>query len=435
MRGSGLNIISRAIGFRLYFALSSVLITIALSRHLGVDSFGRYAWLTSIAFLLSGLAQAGCNSLVVRETSRSTGRHVPWHVLRRTALISGATLVGATGVALLFTGERMTPNLLLPLGLLAVGSLVLVLVSAANRGIGQLQAGQVPELVLRPTIFLLLIGAAILAGLRQGTHPDPDTMVYLLVVSYALSGMVATLLLARGLASRPQHPDEAPEADWLGSFFRLGLIGWLAVSNAQLLIILTGSLADYTQVGLYRVATQAVMIMGLGLTAIETVQAPAYARAWRDDDPRRLHDLLQQSCRIGVAISAAVMIFLLVAGRPLLGWLFGDSFTAAFAALCVLTGGQLLNALTGNVGVLMIAAKQERKLILGNVSALAATLLAAWLFIPQYGALAAAGTGALGLTLRNLLNLWFCYRVLGLVALPFASFPSPPKDRNNREVQ
>ncbi|MEQ9393705.1 lipopolysaccharide biosynthesis protein [Haliea sp.] len=422
----GLKIISGAIAFRLYFALFSVLITIALSQYLGVENFGRYAWLTSIAFLLSGLAQAGGNSLVVRETSRSMGRRVPVHVLCRTTLISGGTLVALTAVALLFTGDRMTPALLVPLGLLAVGHLALVLVSASNRGLGHLQAGQIPELVLRPTLFLVLIGGVVLAGYVSGPGVDSafgsDTMVYLLAAAYAGAGLVAIVLLAQGLAARSDLPDETPETDWLGSFFRLGLIGWLAVGNAQLLVIVTGALADFSQVGLYRVATQAVMIMGLGLTAIETVQAPGYARAWKDGDLRRLHDLLQQSCRIGIAFSAPVMVLLLLLGRPMLGLLFGDSFTAAFPALCLLAGAQLLNALTGNVGVLMIAAKQERKLILGNLAALTATLLAAWLFIPQNGSLAAAGAGAFGLTLRNLLNLWFCYRTLGLVSLPFAPF-------------
>lgn len=419
-----LKVIWSAVAFRLYFAVSSVVITVALSRYLGVDSFGRFAWLTSIAFLLSGLAQAGGNHLVMRESSRSAGREVPLHVLSRTALVSGGALAGFAAVAFLLTGEQMGSKSLLPPGLLAVSNLALVLVSAANRGIGQLQAGQFPELVLRPTLFLVLLGGAVLAGQSLGWVVDPDTLIMMLVAAYTVAGLVAAVLLLQGLVARPHLPNETPEADWRRSFFRLCLIGWLAVGNIQLLIILTGSLADFKQVGLYRVATQVVMIMSLGLTALETVQAPAYVRAWKDGSKRRMHDLLQQSCRIGVAISAAVMIFLLLVGRPLLGLLFGESFTAAFPVLCVLAGGQLVNALTGNVGVLMIAAKQERKLIFGNVAALTTTLLAGWLFIPYYGALAAAAASALGLMLRNVLNLWFCHLTLGLLALPFAPFLS-----------
>lgn len=412
------KIIFGAIFFRVYFVMSSVLITIALSLYLGAEEFGYYVWLTAIAFLLSGLAQAGGNNLIVRETSRTNGRLVPLHVLRRTALISSGTLFALVAMALLFAGELMTPTTLLLLSLLAVSSLVLVLVSASNRGIGCLQSGQVPELVLRPTLFLVLIGAMVLARQTFGTN----TIICLLVAAYTVAGLLATVLLARGLADRPEQPNEIPETDWLSSFFRLGLIGWLGVGNAQLLVILTGLLADYTQVGLYRVAAQAVIVMGFGLTAIETVQAPSYAREWKDKNLRGLHNLLQQSCRIGISISGVVMVLLLVLGRPLLEGLFGDSFIAAFPILCVLAGGQLLNALTGNVGVLMIAAKQERKLILGNFTALATTLFAAWLFIPMYGALAAAFASAFGLTLRNLLNLWFCYRILGLISLPFAPF-------------
>ncbi|GEM_PF-2369169 len=422
IRGIGLKIISEAIVFRLYFNFSSVLIAIALSRYLGVENFGRYAWLISIVFLLAGLAQAGGSSLVVRETSRSSGRQVPALLLRRTAMISGGTLVVMTGVAALINRDRISVDLLVPLGLLAVGYLALVLVSSSNRGIGLLQAGQVPEMLVQPTLFLALIGGAMLLRPNFG----PVIMIYLLVAAYALAGLVATLHLVRGLATRPMLPEEAPDTDWLGSFFRLGLIGWLVVGNAQLLIFLTGLLADYTQVGLYRIAMQAVVIMGLGLSAIETVQAPAYARAWKDGNVRLLHDLLQQSCRFGVAMSAVVMVFLFIFGQSLLSMLFDESFTAAFPALCILACGQLFNALTGNVGLLLIAARQEKKLIYGNFLALAVTLLMAWLFIPQYGALAAAAASGLGMIVRNFLALWFCHRTLGLLSLPFAPFwPQP----------
>jgi len=57
---------------------------------------------------------------------------------------------------------------------------------------------------------------------------------------------------------------------------------------------------------------------------------------------------------------------------------------------------------------------------------LAVTLLMAWLFIPQYGALAAAAASGLGMIVRNFLALWFCHRTLGLLSLPFAPFwPQP----------
>ena len=423
----GLRIISSAITYRIYFAASSMLITVALSRYLGLDDFGLYAWLTSIAFLLSGLAQAGGNSLVVRETSRSAGRQLALRILQRTGLISAATLLVLTLGVLLYAEEHVTLRVLAALVLLALSNLTLVLISASIRGVGWIQAGQIPELVLRPTLFLLLIGGVMLSGQTFGA----EAMVYYLVLAFVVSVMVAALLLVRGLAQRPEAPDETPEADWLGGFFRLGLMGWLAVGNAQLLIILTGALANYAEAGLYRVATQAVLIIGLGFSALETVQAPAYARAYKDDDHFRLHHLLQQSCRIGVAIAAAVMLVLFLLGWPLLALLFGESYTAAYPALTVLAGAQLVNAMTGNVGILLIAAKQEQKLILGNLAALVITLLAAWLFIPQYGALAAAVAGGLGLTLRNLLAMGFCWQTLGILALPFAPYSRRTTDREH----
>lgn len=418
-----LRLISRAIVFRLYFSASSVLILVVLSRYLGLEEFGRYAWLVSISFLISGLSQTGGNHLVVRETSRSSGRRAPVQILLRTMMISAATLGVLTVAALLLADDLTVP--LLPLALLAAGNLTLVLLGASTRGMGLIQKGQIPDLVLRPTLFLVFLGLAVLSGrLLQA-----EGIVYLQIAAYGAVVLVAGFFFVSGLAGQIQADAQPLEKDWLGSFFRLGLISWLAVGNAQLLVILTGALASYAEVGLYRIAAQAVLIMGLGLAAIEAVQAPAYARCYKADDHYGLHDLLQQSCRIGVLISATVMVFLVVLGRPLLVVLFGKGFSAAFPALCVLAGAQLFNAMTGNVGILMIAAKRERKLILGNAAALSVTLLTAWLFIPQYGALAAAVASGLGLTVRNLLNMWFCWQAFGILAVPFAPYLPPITDR------
>lgn len=421
---SGLQLIGRAIWFRVYFAASSVLITIVLSRLLGLEVFGRYAWLTSLAFLLSGLSQSGGSNLVVRETARSKGKQVPVLVLRRTGAISAVLLLGLAGCALLFVDNNVSQAVFLPIVILAFCNLALVLLCASTRGLGRIEAGQFPELVLRPSLFLLLIGVVVLLGHNFGA----ETLIYLLVSTYAIAGIVALKLLKGGLLLRPKIDNEKAEADWFGNFFRLGLIGWLAVGNAQLLIILTGAFSNFEEVGLYRVAAQAVLVMNLALTAIETVQAPAYARAYKDENHRRLHDLLQQSCRIGTAMSVTFAIFLLVLGEPLLLLFFGEDFVAAYRALCILVGAQLFNAVTGNVGTLMIAAKLEKLLLFGNLTALLVTLLAAWLFIPSYGALAAAGASALGLTMRNLINVWFCWRSLGILALPFASYSSKTID-------
>jgi O-antigen/teichoic acid export membrane protein len=423
----GLRIIPNAIAFRLFFTATSILITIAISRYLGLEAFGRYAWLTSIAFLLSGLSQAGGNNLVVRETSRSSGREAPIRVLLRTAVASLLTLAALIGVALFFTTERMTPATLVPVVLLAVGNLALVLLCAATRGIGRVQAGQIPELVLRPGLFLFLIGTVALWGADFG----PEAMVYMQVLAYAIVAVAAAALLARGLADRPNEPMERLDTGWLSGFFRLGIIGWLTIGNTQLLVILTGTLANYAEVGLYRVATQAALVVGLGLTAIETVQAPAYARTYKDKNRRDLHDLLQKSCRIGVLISGVILLVLLIFGRPLLVLFFGTSFAAAYPSLCVLAAAQMINSVTGNVGVMMIAAKHEKKLIGGTVAALMCTIIAAWLFIPKYGALAAAIASGLGLTVRNFMATWFCWRAFGILALPYAPYAPGATNRES----
>lgn len=420
--------ISGAIMFRVYFMVASMAITLALSRHLGLEEFGRYTWLVGIAFLLSGLSLAGGNSLVVRETSRTSGKQAPLEILARVALVSGGTLFSLAAVALFFTRKEMAWAQLLPLLLMAGSHLMLVLLGASARGIGLIQKGQIPELVMRPTLFLLWVGLLVLMGWSLSA----EEVIYLQVASYLAVILFAAGLFLNGLKTRPVKPQETIEPGWLLSFFRLGAVGWLAVANDQLLVILTGYLSSYGEVGLFRVASQGVLIMGLGFSAFETIQAPALARAYKSGDHHSMHLLLQQSCRIGLLISAAVMIFLIITGRLLLRLLFGGDFVAAYAVLSVLAAAQLINASTGNVGLLMIAAKREGKLIYGNSLALMITLLSAVYLIPKYGALAAAFSSGLGLITKNILAAWFCWRAFGILALPFAPYRSRPVDGDSQ---
>lgn len=419
-------VLSASIAFRIFYILVSAVITLFLSAYLGIEHFGLYTWLVGIALLLSGLAQAGGGALVVRETAQSSGRAAPVRILGQTAVLSAGLLVALSAIALVLAlahDRVIAPPVLVSLLLLALANLALVLVGASLRGLGLLQRGQLPELALRPALFLALLGGAVLTGRALG----PEAAIWLLIAAYLTALAVAGRFLLAGLAARPETPAGLAVPGRGASFLRLALVGWLAVTNTHLLVILTGLLADYAEVGLYRLAAQVALVMALGLTAIETVQAPAYARSHKEGDQRALHGLLQLSCRLGLALSAAVMVVLVVFGRPLLAIPLGTEVAeGVYPALCLLAAAQLLNATTGNVGVLMIAARQERRLILGNLAALATTLLAAWLLIPQYGAIAAAAAHGLGLSVRNLVNLWFCWRVLGIIALPFAPYRGHP---------
>lgn len=409
--------ISSSILFRLYFAGASIATTIVLTRILGLEQFGRYAWLMSIAFLISGLSQAGANNLIVRETARTRSRRAPVQILIRTSAVSFALLTTLIIATVVFAGKQAGLATILALVLLAAGNLTLVLLGASTRGIGLIRTGQLPELVLRPTLFLALL----IFATGAGHSPSAEMILNLQLAAFAVMSIAATWLLLQGLSKRPSGMVEPIETKWIGNYLSLGVVGWLAVGNSQILLILTGSLSNFEQVGLYRVAAQSMLMIGLGLAAIETAQAPSYVRAYQEGSHDVLCQLLQRSCRIGFLMSASAMISLLLLGRFLLSRLFETDLHQAFPALCILGIGQLLNSATGNVGILLIASNRERKVILGSLGALLTTLSAALAFVPKHGAVGAAIAGASGMTIRNMCNTAFCWKEFGILGLPFVT--------------
>lgn len=156
------------------FALKGVntglmfLATVLLTRLMGAEGYGIYAYAYALITLLAMPAHAGLPDLVMRETARGLVQKRPdvvkgaWHWAGRVvaglslvvALIAGPFLVAWQGGLSSPRGQTMAWALAL-VPLIALGNLR----GASLRGLQRIVAGQLPEFFLRPGLFLLLLGA------------------------------------------------------------------------------------------------------------------------------------------------------------------------------------------------------------------------------------------------------------------------------------
>jgi len=93
---------------------------------------------------------------------------------------------------------------------------------------------------------------------------------------------------------------------------------------------------------------------------------------------------------------------------------FGPGFDAAYPALVVLVFGQIVNALAGSVGFLMIMTGHQRQMayILCGVAVMNAALNAA--FVPMYGLMGAAAATTMTHIVWNGIVLAYVLRVQAL---------------------
>jgi O-antigen/teichoic acid export membrane protein len=166
-------------------------------------------------------------------------------------------------------------------------------------------------------------------------------------------------------------------------------------------ILMLGALDSTTSSGLYNVATKLAVLVLFAMNAAQVVAGPMLADAHSRGRPDQLRRVVRifNALSVLIAIPSACVIALL---SPFLLAAFGSEFDAAQSALLVLLGMQVVNALTGPVGLLlgMTGRQQDLAVLLGGAVLLNAALNL-WL-IPEYGALGAAWASLISHTAWNI---------------------------------
>ena len=404
-------------GLRGTLAGLSVVTTILFTRLLGPEQFGEYALQLSLCLLIAGLAQAGSIPLLVREAAIATNRKEVLGLGFRTLAI----VVGLAALLLLLAAhldaERFKVAPLLACGI--VGLVIAGALSAALvRGMHHVIAGQVGDSIVRPSA--LILGATTLVLLGVDFDARAALVVYLasLVAALVLNLVLFARYLTR-LSAEVLKVGQRGEPVARG-FLGMALLGWFTTINGQLPPYLAGFLASPEQAGFYRLAAQFGTLLLIGLSAVEFAQAPSYSQAHSENDKRQLHALLQRSCRFSSALAIPAGVLLIFLADPMVRLLFGREFGAAAEPIRVLSLGVMANALTGNVGTLLIGCRKEAALARSALSCIILLVILCAVWIPRYGATGAALAQAVSLVARNAINGLVAWRTLGIVALPLA---------------
>jgi O-antigen/teichoic acid export membrane protein len=404
-----------------------VLLARSLSKADG-DGYELYTLVFSLMLLLAIPVRMGLPTLAVREVAqykhaarwgllrglllRSTQTVLLLSVLAAAAVVAFAVIAVALGLfddgdsAFLTTGAWA-------LVFLPISSLML-LWGSSLRGLRRVVLGQLPELVLRPSFFLIVLGVAMLG---PGLLPHQAMALHCAAAGLAL--VVGALILLRSLppevaSSKAQYDTPA----WLRSAIPLSLLSAIAIGNQQVGILMLRLLAPAGELGQYKVVISVGVLVTFALGATGAVLGPHIARLYSEGDLDRLQRMLTWVVRGNVLLAipfAAVFIFF---GAPLLA-VFGESYRDAAPALIIIAIGQLVNATMGPVGLILNMAGHERETLKGLSVGAGINILLAFLLIPSFGAVGAATAFAVSLITWNLILCHAVWRKTGLLSTPF----------------
>lgn len=397
------------------------LMNLLLARLLGTTGYGTYAYALAWFNILSVLCLFGLDKLLVRELSIFNARSA-WGLIRGilrwsnfTALVVSAGFAVLAGIIVWILRERlesqMTYTLLIVLIMLPL-IVLLRLRQAAMRGLHYVVGGQLPETLIMPISFFIIIGVMYL--FMKNAFSAPVAMAaQVAAVGIALIVGVRQLQIFLPQSAKKAHP-VYQGSTWMHIVMPLVFLDSMTMINSQIDVILLGLMKSTGAVGVYAVAKKGAGLVAFILIAVNIALAPTIASMYAAGETDKLQRMITKSARVILIGSLPIAIVLILFGHWFLLFFFGQGFIQGEKALAILGAAQLINAATGSVGLLLIMTGHERDAAMCvGISALLNFILNASL-IPRWGLEGAAVATATTIIVWNTLLTVLVYKRLGI---------------------
>ena len=365
------------------------------TRALGVEGFGRFALITGASQTLATLVafqtwqviiQYGVGPLAAGDRG-ALGR------LFRGSLIldlAGALLGGVLAWAILtIWGEALGIAPTLKRATLIFSIVQLLTVRSTPLGILRLRdrfalsaladsvtpvarfIGAIAVWLIHPTVQGFLVAWALAEVLTAAAY----------WIMVARSGDLDLMLKSRGARLLPaEHPGIIRFALSTNASATLGL------SSKQLPLLLVGAIAGTAAAGVFRIASQIAQGLAKLSQLISRAAFPEVVRTLRDAPPEALSRLIRQLFLASAIAAVAIMLLVMVAGKPVLSIVGGRDFRHAWTMLLWLSLAGCLDLATTGVDTVLTAMRRAGRVFAIRLGGVGAMFGAAALLTPLYGA-------------------------------------------------
>lgn len=415
-RGASVALILRVLGAGLTFLLSLI-----LARTLGAEGAGMYFLAYGVVTIASVAARLGLSGSLVRFTSQGavTEDWASVHGLARRAVMLGIAASIVTIGALLALAPWIAevvfdePRLTEPLRIMSFALLPFVLLNLIGqllRGLKRIAQSLAVMAALPPALTcagVLVLGP--LAGTRGAA------------ASYLIATLV-TLAFAwawwRSSTPKPVDPPAAfPLRTLLASSMPLFWTSLFTIVIDRSPSLFLGFFAPAAEVGILEIANRTALLVSFILLAVNSIAGPKFAELHRSGDIDALARIARRSAMIS-AVAALPPVLIFIAVPDLVMGLFGDRFVQGAPILVILALGQLFNAGTGCVAVVLVMSGNERAMRNITLLSLLIGIVLYLVLIPLWGMHGAALTCALTVGFQNLAATVAARRLLGVWTLP-----------------
>ena len=394
------------------------LMYVILSRLMGVEEYGYFAFGLSLATILAIGANYGQQTAILRYWPEETVAGRPQRALEALRAGGAVTLIAGAGVTVVLlavaaggaglgqhTAHLFAAALLiLPLALAEYWSSVL-------RAQGSVWTALTPRDIFWRVSVPLLVLALWYAGV---TLTGADAL--LLTAALLALALVLQVILARSRKYEIAPGTAGLRGYWAEkgkpsrSFF-LGTVLDSAALNVD--IILVGLLVAPAAAGIYFNAFRTAGLLTLFMFAITLVVAPMVSQHYHAGEMRKAQAITALCAWAGFVFSLAVFAGFLLFGEQILG-LFGAGQEEGKLILILLSVGLLVDAATGPSRIVLMMTGHERAYVRIFGSVIVTGIAVQAVIIPIWGLLGAAVVNMIARIAAQLAIAWFANRRIGL---------------------
>lgn len=416
LRGGGGVVVLKCLNIIL--ALTS---GVFLARVLGPKHLGEYTFALTVIIMMSLPIKAGVNTLLVREVSKNQMMH-KWGLIRGLLRVANTfcffySVLVALSVAI-YIYVQTESFFSVKYDIFLWGILLLPLFAfegiraGALRGLRWVVSSQLPEQLILPLSMIMLL---FVFDFVLGFQITSTNAIQFHVISAFLAFLIGAYLLSRAI------PNEVKTAKpyyttslWGKSLLPLTLFVGLKTLDSQISIVILGFIGTSEEVGLLRVATTGASLVTIGLIGINMAFAPQISRLYQAGEIEKLQRIIKLSTRAVAAISFPVAFVLIVWGEEIVLIVFGEEYIAASTALAILCLGQLVNASSGSVAMILNMTNNDKKTLPGALIALILNCILSVFLIPLFGVSGAAISFSISLIVWNVILVVAVKKTTGL---------------------
>ena len=192
----------------------------------------------------------------------------------------------------------------------------------------------------------------------------------------------------------------------------------LLASSMMLMINWIDSLAigyfgNETDVGIYTVLAKISNFISIILISVDSIAAPKFAELFYKGEIQQLKNSVRKSTNLIFIASFPMFLIIAVFREQILG-LIGEEYVVGASALLFLLIGQLVNALSGCAGSLLMVTGHQRTNQYIIFSALITQIILNCVLVPLYGIKGAAISSMISTSLWNLLGVYYVNKKLNI---------------------